>query len=249
MLMTKEVAGIELGSFEVPIETALPIYSEATGGSLEFDVEAAKKLDGSAGMVAYSAKSASPALYLGEEVGKLIVVAFAPGDGMGDAISFPNAEGPELSKRLDLGSPPVIPMSKPHTILELMFNVSSHRVDAPDSEPLMFANDLELLGLKKQSGHSSRIGKVDTLGDTIQLGEALAGISDAEPQVSTIVDMLENGRGEHDPSAVFNPYRDIVQVGAFLAISDSVPAATATGLYYTLHSGLDNPGLHSPVQA
>lgn len=216
--MKNHVAGISLTDFEDPIRVSLQNYSDMTDGKVVFDLEEAFKLRLTPDEP-YSAGNVTPVKHLGDVAATLQVIAFAPKDGTG---------GEETYKLSDIDTgefPPaakIVPRPKANVHSEGHLTIASSAIDAPNNDPAMFAGNLDLLGL---AGNT-----VTALADLGQNRHTILDCYTRRPQPASPRATLTVGyrgaleglnRSERfaDPHAVYNPWRGLVQVCGFIAIS------------------------------
>lgn len=206
--MAAEVVGVPLNRFEGPIETALKRYQEISGGDLVFDIGRATKLEPTPNLV-NSARSATEALYRGNPIGKLYVIAFKPGDGTGSEVSH---------KLQDLEVDPpyprqvlVVPRSKSGTYNEGHMTIATHIIDDAHAEPVEFAGKFDLVGL-----NGKIVKKIGELGQP----ENPESINPVTTLTVGFLGLYRFG----DPHAVYSAELAKIQVCAFLGISNEVQA-------------------------
>lgn len=148
--MSKEVLGISLAELEEPIQVALRAYSEQSDGRIVFeDVPAASQLELTP-TKPNSARASTTVNYLGNQVAKLWVIAFAPGDATGD-----ETHGHTLAD-LQMGTYPALPRfvprdkrgvpNEPDTGSEIHLTLMTQNANT-SSSPRMFAGHLRMLGI------------------------------------------------------------------------------------------------------
>lgn len=207
--MKREVSGVNLANLKDPIIEALATYENVTGWDLTLDRERAARLELTPDKP-NSARSATDALFRGEAIGKLFVIAFKPEDGTGDESGY---NLPDLTDESGQNATKRIPRNKTGVHAEAHLSVVSQQIDTPNSSPELFAGTFDLLGL-----NGTTITKIGELG----------------PEIDTPADRLIptatmttgfNPMGERfgDPHAVYSAVPDAVQVCAFLAITDLHP--------------------------
>ncbi len=219
--MIKEVAGINLETLEGPIRAALTMYEELSGGELMFDVDQAAVLEPTPEK-SNSARSVTEARHRGEAVGKLAVIAFKPGDGSGDESAY-------KLKDLAVSEPyprtsRVVPRIKASFHNEGHLTVVTNKIDDPNAVPELFAGTLDLLG--RRDGVVVKIGELGQKRDTQAAFLA--------PRTTFTVGYDEDGKRFGDPHAVFSSMPDVLQVGAFLAISHDTYRAHGDVIQETL---------------
>lgn len=218
--MSAEVVGVPVASLEETIRFGLQGYSEVSGGKVEFDLDAACKLELTPDKP-NSARSATSVKYLGEAAATLYVIAFAPGDGTGD-------ESHQKLADTDTGEYPratkVIGRNKYLTHSETHLTLLSRQVEDADAEPIVFAGNLDLL--------DGRFGKVKKLADLGQENyqSVMEGNSFALPRATLTVGYkgaLKSDEGDGmwsywrqrfgEVHAVYNPHEEL-QVCGFIGI-------------------------------
>jgi hypothetical protein len=214
MIMNRpEVLGISLESLEAPIQHALRSYEELSEGRMAFDAANASRLVATPDKP-NSARGDGLALFENEAIGKLFVIAFAPGDGSGDESAH---------KLIDLAVDPtyprtqrIVPRDKSAAHSEAHMTILSQQIDSKLREPKLFDGQFDLLGLTS----AVSIGRIGTLGRAEYL-----------PQPCTTLTVgYSQGERFGDPHAVYSARPDIVQVCAFLAISPEVHAKKSAAL-------------------
>lgn len=168
--MSAEVVGVPVASLEETIRFGLQGYSDVSEGTVEFDLDAASKLE----LTPYkpnSARSATTVKYLGEAVSTLYVIAFAPEDGTGD-------ESHQKLADTDTGDYPhatkVVGRNKYLTHSETHLTILSRQLEDADAEPIVFAGNLDLL-----DGNFGKVKKLANLGQ-----ENYASIMQGESEVA-----------------------------------------------------------------
>ena len=151
--MSAEVVGVPVASLEETIRFGLQGYSEVSDGKVEFDLDAAGKLELTPDKP-NSARSATTVMYLGEAAATFYVIAFAPEDGTGDEshqelVDVDTGEYPHATK--------VIGRNKYLTHSEAHLTILTRQIEDVDAEPIAFAGNLDLL--------DGRFGKVEKLAE------------------------------------------------------------------------------------
>jgi hypothetical protein len=215
--MSEHVSGIPLADFQDPIRAALQRYVERTYGHVGFDLDAAVDLRRTPkSEKPNSARSASTVRYFGKEAGQLHVLVFAPGDGTGDENTY-------KLHTLDTDVWPheakVVPRDKSLVNTEAHLTLASFRADEPNTDPVMFAGNQKLLGL--------RGGRVVLLGElgqfTPHFQTAMASEHPVQPEVIYTTGYNDSGERFGDPHAVYNAHPEAVQVCGFIAVTADVP--------------------------
>lgn len=203
----REVMGVSLEGLENPIRTALRTYQEISDNGLVFESDKASKLEPTPTKT-NSARSETDAIYQGEPIGKLYVIAFKPGDGSGSEVNY-------QLESLVVDSPYprnvlIVPRNKTGVHNEGHLAVLRHKVDDSHADPELYAGTFDLLGLVD----GNKVKKIGELGH-LETDEAL----------TPITSLTVGYRGKErfgDPHAVYSRIPSMVQVCAFLAISDEV---------------------------
>lgn len=216
--MTKEVAGIDLTTFEEPIREALQHY-ENVSGTLEFNLDAAPKLELTPDKP-NSARSATVVKHLGETMGTLYVIAFAPKDGTGDEKTYSVNQILGKPKWLPL-EPKAMPRSKAGIHSEIHLPLASQFAEIKTDEPTLFAGNLSLIGID-QRWHLRLIGELGQ-GPTLFTN----ALEFARPALEPVIRLTAgtNETLDHrigDPHAVYNDHPQVVQVAGFLAVTDEM---------------------------
>jgi len=200
--MSKEVVGVQLEEMEGPIRSALQTYQEISDGDWVFDTDNACKLELTP-TKSNSARSETDAIFQGEQVGKLFVIAFKPGDGTGSEVNY------QLKDLLVYSPYPrserVVPRNKIGVHSEAHLTVLSHRLEDVHAEPQLYSGTYDLLGLV-----GSVVKKIGQLGH-----------SETDPRTTFTVG-YKDGERFCDPHAVYSLMPVVLQVCAFLAVSDEV---------------------------
>jgi hypothetical protein len=215
--MTREVAGVNLTTFEEPIHDALAAYQALTDGRVAFDLDNAPKLELTPEKPS-SARSATAVTHLGETAGTLFVIAFAPFDGTGDESAIFKSQVRAWPEWLGSVKPKVIPRSKARIHSEIQLPLLSQYKDMV-GDPALFANHLCLMGI-------TNWGRLYQMG---QLGQSLRDFMNAqqsglrlEPEARYTTTTDERYGRIGDPHAVYNHLSNSVQVAGFVAISDEM---------------------------
>ena len=206
--MSAEILGVSLSELRDPIQSALKVYEEKSGGRLLFDSVSASDLVLTPEKP-NSARSTTAATIDGKPVGSFFVIAFKPGDGTGDEKTFQlqDLEVAEPYPRLSK----VVPRSKKGVHSEGHLTVVTHKIEDVHAEPVIFDGSFDLLGLNAQ-----KVVKIGTL------GQSNGEIVSPEP-VATYTTGYRRGKERFaDPHSVFSLLPDRIQVCAFLAISEAI---------------------------
>ncbi len=196
-------------TLEDPIRVALQGYQEVSDNKLEFDIDEAAIL-GLTPTESNSARSRTATKFLGKPIGDLFVIAFKPGDGSGKETNF------KLEDLVVNGDYPnvvaVTPRRKTGTHSEGHLTVVSNKLDDVHADPELYDGTFDLLGLDGKT--VKKIG---------ELGQAKT-VSVDELKPFTTLTVGNDGRGERfgDPHAVYNSRPELLQVCAFLAVTDEV---------------------------
>lgn len=217
--MSKEVAGVALEDLRTPIHDALRTYQTLSDGSLQFDLDSAPNLELTPDKP-NSARSATDVQHLGETVGKLYVIAFAPYDGTGDESTY-SLEGVYLAKGLPQAIK-VVPRSKRGIDSELHFALAGQFTET-QGDPVPLVGHLDILGFQ-DDGYVGAIGRAG-LGLHAFVNALESGRTTEEPVVSLTVgkDYVHEQR-TGDPHAIYNSFAGVMQVAGFLAITDEMAA-------------------------
>lgn len=205
--MSKEkLMGVSLEKLEGPIIEALTRYQETADG-LVIDAPSASKLELTPDKP-NSARTSTSVSFKGQEVGTLYTIAFKPGDGTGSELDH------KLSD-LTVAQPYpraalVVPRAKTGVREEAHLTIATHEVDNAHAEPSVFDGEFDLLGLK-----DGQVVKIGSLGR--------AEVEALRPKTTLTVGRHE-GKRFGDPHAVYSGKEGLIQVCAFLAISDDVHA-------------------------
>lgn len=203
--MSAEIMGVSLSDFEAPIRTALNTYEELSSGSLKFDADNACKLELTTDKP-NSARSETEAGYQGTSVGRLFVIAFKPGDGTGSEINY-KLDGLAIKTPYPRNTA-VVPRNKTGVYNEAHMTIVTHDVDNVHAEPHLYAGRFDLLSLDR-----TIVKKIGELGHP--------GAENINP-VTTLTVGYADMKRFGDPHAVFSAIPSVVQVCAFLAISDEI---------------------------
>jgi len=213
--MSKEVAGVALSDLTTPIHDALTTYQDLSNGSLQFELDVASVVELTPEKP-NSARSVSTVQHLGETIGKLRVIAFAPNDGTGDESTY-SLEGVYPERGLPAHSK-IVPRSKTGIDSELHFTLAGKFKDIA-GDPVPFAGHLDVIGFRND-GYIGSIGSVglgmNAFVNALELGNP------AEPTVSLTVGKDFLGERSGDPHAIYNSFGEVVQVAGFLAITDEM---------------------------
>jgi hypothetical protein len=228
--MIKEVAGIPLTTLEEPIQEALEAYTVLTDGSVTFEGaddsgHLELKSDGR-----YSAATKRTVRYLGSKVTDLYILAFAPYDGTGSEQTY-KLDNLHIDTDIYPMEPKIAPRSKDGVHTEAHLTIASFLVDSSNSDPLLYAGNLDVLGFENDNKRDDR-GRKNVVAKIGEVGTAFEGVEPAAPRSTTTVGYYDYGRrwsggGAEvarfgDPHTIYNPYEDVVQVRAFLAIDDLI---------------------------
>lgn len=212
------VASVPVRSFGDPVREALSNFQRRSNDAVLFDLEEA------ADFVLTpekpnAARSISTVKHLGEAVGTLYVIAFAPYDGTGDEnsrtlrdISVPVHYPPH---------PKVVPRDKTGVHSEMYLPIFGQHARA-SADPALHAGQLDALGLQADGM---------TIAPVLHLGQTQAAFmraidSGAEvwrPEIQFTVG-YQGDKRYGDPHAIYNNYQ-VLQVAGFLAISQEAPEA------------------------
>lgn len=204
--MSKEIMSVSLEGLEDPIRSALQTYQELSAGNLEFDTDDACRLELTP-TKPNSARSETNAVFQGEQVGKLYVIAFKPGDGTGNDVDYKledlSVDSPYPRAEL------VVPRNKTGVHSEGHLTILSHQLADVHAEPQLFVGTYDLLGLVK-----SFVKKIGQLGHSETQKRP-------EPRTTFTVGYKDSERFG-DPHAVYSLMPTVLQICAFLAVSDEV---------------------------
>jgi hypothetical protein len=215
--MNKEIQGVPLGKLQDPIAVALEKYQNWSNGHISFDPDSAVNLELTPEKP-NSARSVSVVKHLGETVGNLYIIAFAPSDGTGDHSTY-------MPGQIDLGDFPELaryyPRSKEATDTEVQFTIASQLIES-QNDPLLFAGNLSVLGLV-----DGRIEDIGHLGQSRSFFDRSMKYQSVTPQTATTTvgyknwqePTLKQGVRFGDPHAIVNRTEDTIQVCGFIGIS------------------------------
>jgi hypothetical protein len=219
--MTKDVAGVALKDFEVPVHDALQTYQEMSEGSLQLDLEAAPHLELTPDKPT-SASSATDIRHLGETIGKLFVIAFAPYDGTGDESTY-SLDYLGLSRGIPKDSK-IVPRSKAGIQNEIHLALAGKFTDVGE-ELVPYAGHLDIIGFNDKG----LIGLIGSLGQNLTpFVNALESSRPAEPTASLTIGKDIMGTRAGDPHAVYNGFGNVLQLAGFIAITDEMAAGHAS---------------------
>jgi hypothetical protein len=210
----KEVANTPLSDFEEPIVDSLRAYQDRANGSLEFDLDAARSLELTP-QKPNSARSVTEVKHLGEAIGNLYVIAFAPRDGTGDENTY-SAEYLSISDHLPKEGK-VMPRPKDGVHSEIHLALGAKFVRDERVRP--YTGHLALVGFKDDGsvGYTGHVGQSLT-----PFISALEG-GPVEPTASLTVGQHGiTGERVGDPHAVYNLFGEVVQVAGFVAVTDEM---------------------------
>ncbi len=224
--MVKEVAGVPLVAFEDPIHYALERYSSQSDGEIEFvDADSVPKLELTPDKP-NSARSTTAVTYLGETVGILFVIAFAPEDGTGDESAYRLAD---INTGRFPRAPKVVPRSKSAADSEAHLTIATYQVDGDHDSPYMYAGSLDLIGF--ELADPTKLRKIGQLGQPPYRLSRPGNPGASKPTTTLTTGYFRSGSREGaygarfgDPHAVYNSLEDKVQLCGFLAISPEVAA-------------------------
>jgi len=224
---TQEIAGFPLQELELPIFRSLEWFSSSSysfrsGTQVVFDGarEAAKLELVDNGR--YSAWSEVPVIHIdgpkSVEVGMLQIVAFAPGDGTGSETTYSLDD-------IDTGNYPrtarVVPKDKPAVGAEIHLSLVSQRVGEKYREPILLSGNLDVLGFKPDK--PKRLTKILEVGDDERDFRLSYGGKFPASFVTGFYNCLgtpaATGERFGETTAVYNPWKDRIQVAGFLALS------------------------------
>jgi hypothetical protein len=238
---------VSLEAFSDPIKDALSSYEFFTTADpstrVEFDVDTASELAYTPDRP-YTARSISQVRHLGKTIGNLTVVTFGPHDGTGNTDAFSSAY---LTSNHYVVRPGIVPRPKDAVDQEVHMTILAAR---EEDDINLFAGRLDVLG--KNGQRIAKIASVGqtaldfrrTMNDDVEMYTAdqddgnqdvvvLDEVDqDADDQAFPTVtyttgywrgmDSLDVER-QGDPHAIVNPYNDIIQVCAFLALTHDTP--------------------------
>jgi hypothetical protein len=212
-----EVAGIELDGLAAPLHDALAAYQELGEGRFRLNLDEAVRLALTPDKP-NSARSAT-AVTTGEsdeELAKLYVIAFKPGDATGD-------ESGRSLHSLTVASPypvepKIVPRNKTGIHHEVLLTLLCQSLASPQADPEPFAGTFHMLGIER-----ALVKKVG------ELGHPLDRPAGAHSPLATYTVGQRRARGQGrkierfgDPHAVYSAVPDALQICAFLAISHDV---------------------------
>lgn len=226
---TVGTSGVSLNELRAPIGRALDAFSKEsyffTGDwGVDFDLRKAVDLTPTDGDKAYTTRSDSDVTFLGRTAGKLVVIAFAPGEGTGDESlhTLDTIEGDHYPRKRA-----VLPRSKAAVDTEVLLPLVSFDLGAESGRPNVLGGNFDLLVFD----HLAR-----TVVKAAELGHTRQDLFDADPgDTLTVAASLTTGRlgeidqdntslyghrnGERfgDPHAIYNPHPQLVQVAGFIA--------------------------------
>lgn len=215
--MSAEVAGIDLATLEEPIHDALTVFQDISDNRIVFNLAEAPTLSLTPEKP-NAARSATTVKHLGEAAGTLYVIAFAPFDGTGDEntysrdkITFPYPLSPEAK---------LIPRAKRGVASEINLPLVSQFAEIKDAHQAIFAGNLDLMGVD-EAFTLKRIGRLGQEADFFIKALQNGVTAEPTPRLTTGYNSRWDKRFG-DPHAVYNPYPNVVQVAAFLAITDEL---------------------------
>jgi hypothetical protein len=224
--MVAEVAGVKLDRFTDPIHAVLSDFSETSDGRVVFDTDQAARLELTGDDKGYSASSTSNVLYEGKPAGKLHVLAFAPFDATGNETTYKIGE---IKAGYYYGDTKFLPRSKETTEAELNLSIAVAPKDEPNKDPVMYAGNLSLLGFSQTEELRTIAtlgqGNIEFLGNAWEDGPGhpiatyTVGYSAENSEGQLVYD--REGRRFGDPHAVYNPWKQMIQVCGFLAVDRS----------------------------
>lgn len=227
MPMTKEVAGIDLKTFQEPIHDALKTFQEISDERVVFDLDEASKL-GLTPEKPNSARSVTAVSHLGEAVGNLYVIAFGPHDGTGDESTHSLYGIGDIPKRLPR-EPKIVPRAKTGTHSEICLPLVSQMRGSRIFDPVMFAMNLDVIGFDD----AYNLKQIGTLNDgySAKFVDTLMFNWGVEPYARLTTGYDREAKRFGDPHAIYNGYGNVVQVAGFLAISDEIADNHASAAY------------------
>jgi hypothetical protein len=219
---------LNLGALRKPLENALREYERLHDGKLTFQdfpdlVLTPDKPN--------SARTVIPAAYLGAKAGDMYAIVFLPGDGTGDAKTYPLGTltiPPEL--RYSEKPERVIPRSKKGVVCEGFFPFFSF--EGNHYNPDMFAASLDELTVDD-------VNNPRTIVRAWELGQRGTGLN---PKAYFTTGTDKNGVRFADPHAMHYAAanaRDVVQVVGFLTLTDKASHALTLTNNWTLPAGLE----------
>lgn len=219
-------AELGLERFVEPIRTALSQYAEISEGRVAFDGDQAALLEPTQPEKPYSARSVSEVSFDGETISNLYVLAFAPLDGTGDDTSFKLGE---VNMGFYEGEIKFLPRSKQTVEAETHLTLASADKNNPTGDPILFAGNLRVIGFM---GNKRKLSRTAYLGQYTELFlGAMDKVYPAPPEATYTVGYSEKGMTPDqrfgDPHAIYNPWKHVIQVCGFLAISIDTPQYAA----------------------
>ena len=223
-----EIAGIPVNVFEEPIFEALDKFAGRTHQKIFFDgINEGIKLVLAPEDVPYSARADIKVEHKIDgritEAGNLAIIAFAPGDGTGDELTYSLSD-------IDTGSYPreakVVPTSKVGVNSEVHLPISSHVAHHPLMGWVIHSNNLHVLEFRPNKPH--RLAKIGELGYSPEIFNARQGWFSYATFTTGHYNLLGNhsvnGERFGDPQAIYNPWDRYVQIAGFLALTDEMAA-------------------------
>ena len=212
--MTKEVAGIDLRTLEMPIHDALEMFQEISNQRIVFDLDNAPTLELTPDKP-NSARSTTEVSHRGETIGKMSVIAFAPYDGTGDESAYSVHDVTSAPRYVLPISPKIVPRSKTGIYSEIHLPLTGQFTALPDRDPVLFAGHLDVLGFDNRY----RLITIGRLGQGLtDFVNALESGSPATPTARLTTGYDRRGERFGDPHSVYNGSPVALQVCAFLAI-------------------------------
>jgi hypothetical protein len=140
--MAQKVAGISLEGLKDPVQEALVGYAERSNGEVAFDIDAALNIELTPEKP-YSARSDSPFIHRGEQIGKISIIAFGPDDATGDGRTYA-LEQFKFAKYPR--APKFLPRRRAETHSEVHMTLAS-QVVGEDTDPVTYAGKLDVISI------------------------------------------------------------------------------------------------------
>jgi hypothetical protein len=245
--VSHEVAGIPLEVFDEPIALGLENFARRSNYSVDFDANATGILV-PAPEAFYSAQGTVGVSYNGREAGQLTIIAFAPGEGTGQAVESIDAY-PNLSTGPYPYDSGIMPRDRSDILCEAALAIVSFALKRPDTS-IINAGNLNVIGLDSGHERTTALFKIGEVGQHLtafqkalrdpaafeqtvqaqatqamqakQANQEPAEVFDPVPRFT--VASTPSTRGDYEQrfgrrNAVYNPHPRVVQVFGFFAVN------------------------------